>query len=247
MTVRRYPVAVLLVVMTVALVVVNGFAFWGDTFALWVDDAMQLSAGVGAVVCGVLVARRVRGHQRWWRVLVAIGMTGWSLGQCVWSWYQLIDGRGLPSPSLADVGYLSFPVFALAALFVLARARIRPDRERWQPAQWTAHFGVAVVLDGLIVTGSLFILTWTAALGQLVRATAPDKPTWAVAISYPLSDLVIVVVAVLLVVFDRVDRPYRRNLLLAAVGIVALAASDSVFAYLVSIGEIGRASCRERV
>lgn len=236
MTVRRYPVAVLLVVVTVTLVVVNGFAFWGDTFALWIDDAMQLSAGVGAVVCGVLVARRVRGHQRWWRVLVAAGMAAWSLGQCVWSWYQLVDGRGLPSPSLADVGYLSFPVFALAALFVLARARIRPDRERWQPAQWTAHFGVAVVLDGLIVTGSLFILTWTAALGQLVRATAPDKLTWAVAISYPLSDLVIVVVAVLLVVFDRVDRPYRTNLLLAAVGIVALAASDSVFAYLVSIG-----------
>ncbi|GAB3168668.1 EAL domain-containing protein [Amycolatopsis stemonae] len=236
MTVRRYPVAALLVVVTAALVVVNGFAWWGDTFALWIDDAMQLGAGVGAVVCGILSARRVRGHQRWWRVLVAIGMAGWSLGQCVWSWYQLVDGRGLPSPSLADVGYLSFPVFALAALFVLARARIRPDRERWQPAQWTAHFGVAVVLDGLIVTGSLFILTWTAALGQLVRATAPDKLTWAVAISYPLSDLVIVVVAVLLVVFDRVDRPYRANLLLAAVGIVALACSDSVFAYLVSIG-----------
>ncbi|MEV4150692.1 bifunctional diguanylate cyclase/phosphodiesterase [Amycolatopsis sp. NPDC049691] len=236
MTVRRYPVAALLVFLTVALVVVNGFAFWGDTLALWIDDAMQLSAGVGAVVCGVLAARRVRGHQRWWRVLVAVGMAGWSLGQCAWSWYQLVDGRGLPSPSLADVGYLSFPVFALAALFVLARARVRPDRERWQPAQWTAHFGVAVVLDGLVVTGSLFILTWTAALGQLVRATAPDKLTWAVAIAYPLSDLVIVVVAVLLVVFDRVDRPYRANLLLAAVGIVALACSDSVFAYLVSIG-----------
>ncbi|SFW69953.1 putative bifunctional diguanylate cyclase/phosphodiesterase [Amycolatopsis australiensis] len=236
MTVRRYPVAILLVVVTVALVVVNGFAPWGDTLAQWVDDAMQLSAGVGAVVCGVLVARRVRGHQRWWRVLVATGMAGWSLGQCVWSWYQLVDGRGLPSPSPADVGYLSFPVFALAALIVLARARVRPDRERWQPAQWTAHFGVAVVLDGLVVTGSLFILTWTAALGQLVRATAPDALTWAVAIAYPLSDLVIVVVAVLLVVFDRVDRPYRANLLLAAVGIVALACSDSVFAYLVSIG-----------
>lgn len=236
MTVRRYPVAALLVVVTVALVVVNGFAFWGDTFALWVDDVMQLSAGVTAVVCGVLAARRVRGHQRWWRTLIAIGMTGWSLGQCVWSWYQLIDGRGLPSPSLADVGYLSFPVFALAALFTLARARIRPDRERWQPAQWTAHFGIAVVLDGLVVTGSLFILTWTAALGQLVRATAPDALAWSVAIAYPLSDLVVVVVAVLLVVFDRVDRPYRANLLLLAVGIVALACSDSVFAYLVSIG-----------
>jgi diguanylate cyclase (GGDEF)-like protein len=236
MTVRRYPVAILLVVVTAAVIVVNGFAFWGDTFALWIDDAMQLSAGVAAVVCGCVVARRFRGHQRWWRLLIALGMVGWSLGQCVWSWYQLVDGRGLPSPSLADVGYLSFPVFALAALFALARARIRPDRERWQPAQWTAHFGIAVVLDGLVVTGSLFILTWTAALGQLVRATAPEALAWAVAIAYPLSDLVVVVVAVLLVVFDRVDRPYRKNLLLLALGIVALACSDSVFAYLVSIG-----------
>ncbi|MEQ0562091.1 EAL domain-containing protein [Amycolatopsis sp. NEAU-NG30] len=233
---RRYPVAILLVVLTVTLVVVNGFAFWGDTLAQWADDAMQLSAGIAAVVSGVLLARRTRGHQRWWRLLIAFGMTGWSLGQCVWSWYQLVDGRGLPSPSLADVGYLSFPVFALAALFTLARARIRPDRARRLPAQWTAHFGVAVVLDGLVVTGSLFILTWTAALGQVVRATGPDALTWAVAIAYPLSDLVIVVVALLLVVFDRVDRPYRANLLLLAVGIVALACSDSVFAYLVSIG-----------
>ncbi|GHG26860.1 MULTISPECIES: putative bifunctional diguanylate cyclase/phosphodiesterase [Amycolatopsis] len=236
MTVRRYPVAILLVFVVAALVVVNGFAFWGDTLALWVDDALQLSAGITAVVCGVVVARRLRGHQRWWRLLVALGMTGWSIGQCVWSWYQLVDGRGLPSPSLADVGYLSFPLFALPALFVLAHARARPDRERWQPAQWTAHFGVAVVLDGLVVTGSLFILTWTAALGQVVRATGPDALTWAVAIAYPLTDLVVVVVAVLLVVFDRVDRPYRANLLLAALGIVALACSDSVFAYLVSIG-----------
>jgi diguanylate cyclase (GGDEF)-like protein len=236
MTVRRYPVAIALVVVTAVLIVVNGFAFWGDTFALWVDDAMQLSAGLAGVVCGFAVARRVRGHQRWWRVLVALGMAGWSLGQCAWSWYQLVDGRGLPSPSVADVGYLSFPVFALAALFVLAHARARPDRERRQPAQWTGHFGAAVVLDGLVVTGSLFILTWTAALGQVVRATGPDALTWAVAMAYPLSDLVIVVVALLLVVFDRVDRPYRANLLLAALGIVALACSDSVFAYLVSIG-----------
>src|SRR3954466_12912717 len=98
MTVRRYPVAVLLVVVTVALVVVNGFAFWGDTFALWVDDAMQLSAGIGAVVCGVLVARRVRGHQRWWRVLVAIGMTGWALGQCGWAGCHGVAGGGPAAP-----------------------------------------------------------------------------------------------------------------------------------------------------
>ena len=236
MKVRRYQLGVLLIVVLAVLIAVNGLALWGDRFALWVDNAMQLSAGVTAVVCGVLVGRRMRGAQVWWRLLIAIGMAGWSCGQIAWSWYQLIDGRGLPSPSLADVGYLTFPGFALAALFVLARAREQPDGQRRLPGQWNAHFGAAVVIDGLVVTGSLFVLTWAAALGGLVQATGPDALAWSVAIAYPLTDLVLVVVAVLLVVFDRVDRPYRANLLLLAAGIVALAASDSIFAYLVSIG-----------
>ncbi|MEV4316820.1 EAL domain-containing protein [Actinocrispum sp. NPDC049592] len=237
MTTRRYQLAVSLVVVMAVVVVVNGMALWGDTLAQWVDDALQLSTGLSAAVCGWVVARRVTGPQRWWRLLIAVGMFGWSCGQFVWSWHQLVENEGLPSPSLADVGYLSFPVFALPALFVLAKARHRPeDRQRWRPMQWTAHFGVAVVLDGLVVIGSLFILVWTSALAALVQATAPDALAWSVAIAYPLSDLVIVVVAVLMVVFDRVDRPYRANLLLLAAGIVALACSDSIFAYLVSIG-----------
>ncbi|MEC3982494.1 diguanylate cyclase domain-containing protein, partial [Amycolatopsis sp. H20-H5] len=236
MTVRRYQVAALLLVVLSAAVVVNGLALWGDSFSVWVDDGLQLGGGLAAVVCGVLVGRRVRGTQRWWRLLVALGMAFWSVGQFVWSWYQIVEKEGLPSPSLADVGYLAFPVFALPALFVLAHSREREDRQRAQRRQWTGHFGVAVVLDGLVVTGSLFILAWTAALAPVVTAVGPDALAWAVAIAYPLSDLVVVVVAVLLVVFDRVDRPYRASLLLLAAGIVALACSDSIFAYLVSIG-----------
>ena len=67
MTVRRYQVAIALVVVMAALVVVNGFALWGDRVALWVDDALQLSMGLTAVVCGWRVARRARRAQRWWR------------------------------------------------------------------------------------------------------------------------------------------------------------------------------------
>jgi diguanylate cyclase len=236
MKVRRYRLAVLLIVVLAVLIAVNGLALWGEQLAMWIDNAMQLGAGVTAAVCGWVVGRRMSGPQRWWRLLIGMGMLGWSAGQFIWSWYQLVDHEGLPSPSLADVGYLTLPGFALAGLFVLARARERPGGERFLPGQWNAHFGAALVLDGLVVTGSLFILTWTAALGQLVQATEPAALAWAVAIAYPISDLVLVVVAVLLVVFDRVDRPYRPNLLLLATGIVALACSDSIFAYLVSIG-----------
>jgi diguanylate cyclase (GGDEF)-like protein len=236
MAVRRIHLAIALGVVVAALIAANGLALWGDRVALWVDDAMQLGAGLTAAGCGLVLARRADGAQRWWRLLIAIGMLAWSGGQVVWSSYQLIGNRGLPSPSLADVGYLLFPVFALPALLVLARAREQPERRRRQPGNWTAHFGMAVVLDGLVVTGSLFILAWTATLGPALRVRPPDATAWAVAIAYPLSDLVMVVMAVLLVVFDRVDRPYRANLMLLALGIVALACSDSIFAYLVSIG-----------
>ena len=164
MKVRRDRLAVLLIVVLATLIAVNGLALWGDTFAMWIDNAMQLGAGLTAAVCGWVVGRRMRGAQRWWRLLIGLGMLGWSCGQFVWSWYQLVDGEGLPSPSLADVGYLTFPGFALAGLFVLARAREQTGGERWLPTQWNAHFGAALVLDGLVVTGSLFILTWAAAL-----------------------------------------------------------------------------------
>src|ERR1044072_2919178 len=109
MRVRRYQLAVLLIVVLAAVIVVNGLALWGDQFALWVDNAMQLSAGLTAVVCGWLRGRRMRGPQRWWRLLIAIGMAGWSCGQLIWAWYQLPGRQGQPSPSLADEGYLTLP------------------------------------------------------------------------------------------------------------------------------------------
>jgi signal transduction histidine kinase len=227
--VRRNSATIGLAAVVAVLVVVNGFEPFGQRAASWVDNLLQLSAGVTAAVCGFAVARRYNGPQRWWRLLTAVGMTCWSGGQVMWSWYQLFDNRGLPSPSLADVGYLLLPVFVLPALLVLATARAEPSPR-------TAHFGTAVVLDGLVVTGSLFILAWEVALGRVVHAHLPDALTWAVAIAYPITDLIMVTVAVLLVVFDRFDRRNQANLLLLALGVVALACSDSIFVYLVSIG-----------
>lgn len=211
------------------LALVNASEPFGERPALWADNLMQFAMGLMAAVCGFVVARRHSGSQRWWRLLIAVGMAGWTGGQVIWSWYQLFDDRGLPSPSLADVGYLLLPVFVLPALLVLATAREEPSPR-------PAHFGTAVVLDGLVVTGSLFILAWEAALGRVVHAHLPDALTWAVAVAYPITDLIMVTVAVLLVVFDRFDRRYQANLLLLALGVVALACSDSIYVYLVSIG-----------
>jgi diguanylate cyclase (GGDEF)-like protein len=230
---RRASLSIGLALVT-AVVVLNTVAPWDDLTALKIDDALQLGAGSTAVLAGVIAARRVDGPQRRWRLLIAAGMAGWTVGQAIWTWYQLVDERELPSPSLADVGYFMFPIFALPALRILARSTDVPRRRA--TAQWTAHGGVALVLDGLIVSGSVFILAWAAALGPVVRAAEPDLVAWAVAIAYPVSDVVLLVVALLLVVADRIDRRLRVNVLLLAAGVLMLACSDSIFAYLVSDG-----------
>jgi diguanylate cyclase (GGDEF)-like protein len=234
MAFRGGPVKAIVPIVVVVLIGVNGLAPWGDRVALGIDDGFQSGAALTAVVCGLLVGRRADGLQRWWRWLVAAGMACWAVGQMMWSWYQLVDGEGLPSPSLADVGYLTFPVCTLAALFVLASARHQPGAPP-APRQWTAHFGVAVILDGVVVTVCLFILAWSTGLGSALRdSKETNVAAYAVAVAYPATDLILVVIAVLLVVLDRVDRAYSANFLLLAAGIVALACSDSIFAYLLS-------------
>ena len=73
-----------------------------------IDDPGIMACAYAA--CGFTAARRYSGPQRRWRLLVALGMSGWTGGQLVWSWYQLFEHRELPSPSLADVGFLRIEV-----------------------------------------------------------------------------------------------------------------------------------------
>ena len=160
---------------------------------------------------------------------MAVGMAGWTVGQAFWSWYQVFSDTPLPSPSLADVGYLTMPVFALPALLAF-------DVNPRATAPARAHDRLIFFLDGAIVVGSLFTLTWATALGAVVHAGSPNALAFGVAIAYPLTDLVLVAIVVLLAATRRAPRMLRPQLWLLGSGLVAISASDSIFAYLVSSG-----------
>jgi diguanylate cyclase len=228
----RQPWALLMLalgcVATVLAIVSSGLVS-KDT-AVIIDDAAQLSAGVAATVACWWTSRRVAGPERRWRQLMGIGMGGWSVGMAFWAYYQIFSATPLPSPSWADVGFLTMPVFALPALLALA-VRRSPDAIDAQ-----RHGSIVIVLDGLVVVGSLFILTWVTALGAVVDAVAPSTPAFVVAAAYPATDLILVVIVVLLAVTRRVPEHYRDQLWLLGSGLVAISLSDSIFAYLVSTG-----------
>ncbi len=220
------PARVLAVIGTAVTVGVIAQLLHGDypLAATVLDDSAQLLAGLAAVVSCFWNGWRSHGPHRTWRVLVGIGFTGWSAGMAIWAWYRIFGNIGLPSPSLADAGYLTLPVFAFIALLVLAANR------PWRPPH------AVLILDALVVVGSLFIITWATALGAVVRTGAPTPAAFAVAIAYPVSDLVLVTIMVLMVVFGRSNPRQMPALLTLVLGLVALSISDSFFAYLVSRG-----------
>ena len=205
-----------------------------------VDDAAQLGGAVFASWCCWSTWRRDVREGRtagvWlWRLLLFVGITGWACGQGVWSWYQLVGDRPLPSPSLADVGYFMLPLFVVPAVLLLPTTSGAPR----EPVATGSVLGgrrarLLLSLDALVVVGSLFVLAWSTSLGAAVHRGAPTSAEFAVAVGYPLTDLIMVVIVLLIAVFRRPRRP--QVLLLLGAGLVALSVSDSCFLYLVSLG-----------
>jgi diguanylate cyclase (GGDEF)-like protein len=220
-----------LTVAAASVVVVVGLGSSGllnHWWSLLVDDAGQFCAAVAATLACWLTARRHTGAQRRWRLWMGAGTGAWTIGQFIWSWYQLFRDDGLPSPSLADAGYLILPVFALPAIIALA-ARPAEGAPRRRSAQ------LLMVLDGLIVVGALFVLTWATSLGSVVRAGAATPFAYTVAIAYPITDVLLTVIVILLLAASA-SAANRWQLSVLGIGLFCLSFSDSVFAYLVSKG-----------
>ena len=204
--------------------------------AIVLDNAAQLAGGIFATICCGLAARRTTGVRRNWRRLMAIGMLGWSAGQVVWSYGQIFARTPLPSPSWADVGYLTLPVFALAALLTVAAHGITVQRRQLPAAGTGVRARVVLVIDGLVIVGALLIFTWATALGTVFHAGAPTELAFAVAIAYPITDLILVVIVSLLLATRPVQPAMRTELVLLGLGLVGLSFSDSIFAYLIASG-----------
>jgi diguanylate cyclase (GGDEF)-like protein len=158
---------------------------------------------------------------------MSVATGAWALGEALWSYYELVARRQTPFPSLADAGFLTFAVLAVAALLLW------PSVALSGAARWRA------LLDGLLVAGSLFIVTWVTALGVAVHAGGTPL-AWIVSVAYPVSDLVLITLTVIVVAHARAAS--RAGLGLLAAGMVSLCVADSGFAYLTSVGRYATGS-----
>jgi diguanylate cyclase len=190
-----------------------------------IDDLAELAAAVAAAIAGVWRAHLCRHRLRASWALIAAGCACWAAGQAIWSYYELLAHRQTPFPSLADAGFLAFPILALIGLLV------RPA------AAFNRHGRPRVVLDSLLVAASLFVLSWVTAFGQTLHAGGDSTFALAVSLAYPLGDLLLLTVS--LVVLTHAHASSRTGLQLLIAGFAALSVADSGFAYLSATGTYG--------
>jgi hypothetical protein len=203
------------------------FAAWlawrvgGEQTMLYVDDLGTVAAALGAsVICLDAGMRHAGALRRFW-CLLAAACAAWTLGEAIWAVYDLVLGVEVPVPSWADLGYLSAIPLAVAALLshpTMAGGGARKARS---------------ALEGVLVATALLFLSWTLVLGPLWHTTDLTNLGGLVALAYPFGDVVIVFFVVLAV--RRISAGERLPLLCLLAGLLALALSDSVYAYLTEV------------
>ncbi|WP_313888204.1 GGDEF domain-containing protein [Lentzea alba] len=183
-----------------------------------IDKVVQLVFAIAALIA---YARR---RNKW----MTAAMTSLTVGLSAWIWGQQILGVQLPTSTIAPLGFTLVPILCLAALIVKAQQRRADDllpnyRSR-----------TVVVLDGLIVIGSLFVLTWVSALESLTRAWATEGPGFATVVAHPAAYLVLLVAIVVLSWTHHSVRQWP--MLFVALAGIAQSSSGWVFAFYISKG-----------
>ena len=185
------------------------------------DEAQRVVADLGQFVAALAAGitcwrtgRSTSGRMRLSWTAIGLGSFGWAAGELVWTVQDAVDGHHTPTLSVADIGFLLFPVGAVACLLLFPPAGGRPALLR-------------SVLDASALLAALIAVYWTTSGGPDSKATGL---TLLVAIAYPVGDLLIIGLS-----FYIVSRPtrHRAPLALLAGGVSVMALADAGFAALI--------------
>ncbi|RIJ68917.1 EAL domain-containing protein [Nakamurella silvestris] len=185
-----------------------------------VTNLAQLLFAAVATGAAFLASRRSTGRRRAAWSALALGAASWTTGQLIWCWYELVIDERSPFPSAADVFFLLFPVGAAAGLWLFPFREVAGDRLRR-------------LLDALVVVSALVSISWPITLDLAVNTAGDDTLAVVVALAYPISDILIVTMAVLSL--SR-SRDHRRPLVLLALAMASMAVADGGFAHYSALG-----------
>jgi len=215
----------------VAALLTLGFGTWmvlqiaGVDVSQAVDDVGEAVASLIAAAACALAAWRHGGRMRLAWALLGASALVWTVGEGAWSYFELVLKQQVPFPSAADAGFLAAVPLAVAGVAFF------PGRHRAAPR-------LASLLDGAIIAGALLLISWATVLGAVYLAGSDSTLSMLLGLAYPISDIVIAVMALLLI--GRTAGSARLPLLLVVGGLFANLLADSAFAYLTAGNSYGK-------
>ncbi|MUL77321.1 bifunctional diguanylate cyclase/phosphodiesterase [Mycolicibacterium sp. CBMA 226] len=187
--------------------------------------AARLTNDIGLTVfsgfaCLVAVAayRANRGRRRRIWLPLAIGMAGWVVGNLILLYHHAVLGAPPPFPSVADAAFLLLPCTVVIASIWAVRA----DRMS----------ALRPLLDGVIIASALFLVCWVLVLEDLFASTNSSWVVTAVSVAFPISDVVMVTLAVLTV--SSTVPGGRQAIVLVCTGLIIVAVADSIWIYVLA-------------
>ncbi|MFP5254960.1 MAG: diguanylate cyclase domain-containing protein [Acidimicrobiia bacterium] len=197
-------------------------AGWGsDRATVAVADGSSLAASVLATVLLARAALRAGSARRAWTWL-ALGAGLWTAGELIWTWIEVVEDRSVPFPSTADVAYLGATPFIVVGVVAFAGG----GRTAW--------FQLRNLLDSLLVATTALFVTWALVLGPVWRGDNGDAFATVVSVAYPMTDLALAVLAI--VVVRRTDTSHRAALTWLAASLLVMGVVDSAFTWMLNQG-----------
>ncbi|MFF2303052.1 aminotransferase class I/II-fold pyridoxal phosphate-dependent enzyme [Streptomyces sp. NPDC058128] len=172
--------------------------------------------GLGGVVAILVGVHLHKPSRRWpWLVLAAANLA-FVGGDTAYNALEAFFGQTRPFPSVADALYLvTYPLFAIGLFGFIRYRAVGRD--------------LGVVLDALILTSGLALLSWVNLITPLARS---DEMSWtekAISIAYPLGDVLMLAMLARLLVPGGLR---SRSVQLLTLGTCGILASDVIYGTL---------------
>jgi len=164
-------------------------------------------------------------------LLMSLGITSWSLGNFVWSFYNFILHQEMPYPSLADLGYtLAVPLWAIG-IFYLSKAT--GAKFSLRQLKGRALLIVLPIIATIFSYYFLFVIARDSSFtveGGLLKIFLDFY--------YPLGDWVILTMSFLLfgLSLKYLGGRFRLPVFITLLGFVVMFLADFSFSYTTTVG-----------
>ncbi|WNG94217.1 hypothetical protein C6A82_007180 [Mycobacterium sp. ITM-2016-00318] len=186
---------------------------WEDTFQTKpVDELAYLVCLLFALGCAARAAASTRGRRRYGWLTLVVALSAWALSEVIQMFEEVGADESPWHPSFPQAVLMVVPIALYACLLLLGDLETAPRKR--------------LVLDGVIVATSLFVVSWVCVLRNLSGEGA------SLTVLHISLDIVLMSTAILVW-----SRPLGRvSVTILAAGITAIEMADIASVYLAGVG-----------